>query len=88
MPANRDQTINEAVKAAMDDWKRNGTLNVDVMRESIDQLVDEAMFEWCMANPDATENEPEEAIEPAVNELNGETDPDGDAMGRMMGRNV
>ena len=54
-------TINEAVRAAMDDWKRNGTKNVDRMRELIDTLVEEAIEEWQTDNVDATTDEEEES---------------------------
>jgi hypothetical protein len=56
-------TIKEAVIAAMDEWKAGGTLNIDEMRQSIEELVEEAIVEWQEANVDATTDE-EELEEP------------------------
>ena len=52
-------TINEAIRAAMDDWKQGGTTNIDRMREYIDVLVEDAIAEWQEANVDATTDEEE-----------------------------
>lgn len=54
-------TIKEAVLAAMDDWKRDGQLNVDRMRDQIEWLVDEAINEWRDNNDDAVTDDGSEA---------------------------
>lgn len=43
-------TINEAVRAAMDEWKQDGTTSVAAMRELIEQLVADAIDEWAEDN--------------------------------------
>lgn len=50
-------TVNEAVRAAMDGWKAGGELNVDRMREKLQELLDDAVAEWQEDNVDAITDE-------------------------------
>jgi len=49
--------INEAIQAAMDNWKAQGQFNIDRMRETIDNIVEDAICEWQTDNVDAVTDE-------------------------------
>lgn len=44
-------SINEAVKAALDEWTRNQRHDIDIMADHISWLVQEAISEWAETNP-------------------------------------